>query len=367
MVSNIELLLKNNFDYFLKLVKLGIISEDVACNAVVKEGNSQHIINFALEINYNIEALEDAIIETKDAKVIYRFAQVVKGTDILKLQDAIIKLGNLDVICKFAIHFNKEANIPKLEDALIAHYPYDYNIELDNIYQFALNVVGANILKLQDAIIEKGCTCSEIYSFAKDIKDADIEKLENAIIKSFKYSFDYFRAIKSVCKFALLPGADISKLEDAVINRGITAGIYEFARAVPNANVLKLEDAIIEIGDSRDLSYIYNFALSVPGTDISKLEDFVIRYDTGAYIYVFTYNVEGANKEKLNKARMDLSQYDKKLENINSKFRDNPTILKLLDLLAKEDDNTMLESQDTYANLFQEDKGVARKLEKNPN
>lgn len=362
MNRNVELLLKENFEHFLKLVELGIISKDVACNAVVEEGNSNHILTFAYRINYNIKALEDAIIETKEAPDIYRFAFRVKGADITKLEDAICNLGNLDIIYYFA--FNKKANISKLEDALIAHYPYSYNIELDKIYQFALNVEGANILKLQDAIIEKGCSCSEIYSFAKEIKGADIEKLEDALIKSFKYCTDVYNSIKSVCKFALLPGANIEKLEDAVIKKGRMYDISSFASHVPNADILKLEKAFIEIGRRRDLSCIYSFALSVKGADTSKLLDFVVKYDTGEYLYNFEYNVKGVDERKIYKARANLEQRNEEFDNIISKFRDNPTILKLLDLLANEEDAKILESQATYAELFEDDKGISRKLEK---
>ena len=51
------------------------------------------------------------------------------------------------------------------------------------IYSFASNVKGADIEKLQDAVIKAG-DAEYMYYFARDIKGADIQKLKKAIKKA---------------------------------------------------------------------------------------------------------------------------------------------------------------------------------------
>ena len=114
------------------------------------------------------------VIETKDAGYIYNFAKNVKGVNIEKLENAII-----------------ETKAPFY------------------IYFFALNIEGANIEKLENAIIETK-SAWYIYQFARDVKGANIEKLENAIIAT--------KLVKFMQEFALnVKGANIEKLKNAII------------------------------------------------------------------------------------------------------------------------------------------------------
>ena len=85
------------------------------------------------------------VIETKDAKYIYNFAKNVKGVNIEKLENSIIETN----------------------DAMY-------------IYQFARDVKGANIEKLENAIIETK-NVEYIYLFARDIKGVNLYKFLNEI------------------------------------------------------------------------------------------------------------------------------------------------------------------------------------------
>ncbi len=69
-------------------------------NKVIKTKNAGYIYSFAEYVNgaNNIEKLENSIIETKDAWYIYLFAKDVKGANIEKLENAIIEINNPSLI-----------------------------------------------------------------------------------------------------------------------------------------------------------------------------------------------------------------------------------------------------------------------------
>ena len=272
MNSNIKLLLKNNFNYFLRLVELGIIDINIACNDVI---------------------------EYKEP----------------------------DYILEFARRFGNNSNIRDLEDAIISTYNAQY-----------------------------------IYAFACNVESADILKLEDALINVFLYTVCCHNDFEILCAFADITGADISKLEDAVIKKNKALYIFDLAKKVKGANILKLENAIIATGD---LLYIFVFARDIDGANIPKLEDAIIKYDVmdGAYIERFIDEVSGANIEKLKESLKVLNEKNK-IAYINSKFKDSPNLIKLLKLLENEETDVILESRTTYTKLFQEDVGATRKLTK---
>ena len=118
-------------------------------------------------------------------------------------------------------------------------------------------------LSHQDEVIAYA-KASAIRHFAQIVKGADIPKLQNAIIDSADASEFVFFA-------RFVKGADITKLEDAIIALNNPSQIRHFAACVKTANIAKLQDAIIAIGD------IYEMKM-------------------------FLAQVKGANKDKLNKA-----------------------------------------------------------------
>ena len=238
------------------------------------------------------------------------------------------------------------------------------NVELllKNNFDYFLKLVELGIIKdLEDAIISTH-NVSYIYAFACDVERADILKLEDALINVFLYTVCYRNDFEHLCAFADITGADISKLEDAIIKKNKAFYISEFAKKVKSANILKLENAIIATGV---LLYIFVFARDIKGANIQKLEDAVIKYDVidGAYIGRFISEVTGANSEKLKKALKVLNEKNK-IAYINSKFKDSPNLVNLLCYLENEETDVILASKKTYTKLFEEDKGIARKLEK---
>ena len=116
MNKNIKLLLKNNFEYFLKLVELGIIDIDIACNSIIEYKEPDYILEFARRLGNkrNIRDLEDAIISTHNAQYIYAFACNVESTDIIKLEDALKVLNEKNKIAYINSKFKDSPNLIKL-------------------------------------------------------------------------------------------------------------------------------------------------------------------------------------------------------------------------------------------------------------
>ena len=92
--------------------------------------------------------------------------------------------------------YNADITISKLEDIEIK------TGNAKNIYMFAKNIKGANILKLTDAIIETG-NAKYIYMFAKNIEEVNILKLADAIIETENVKYIYMFA-KNIIKFIYL-------------------------------------------------------------------------------------------------------------------------------------------------------------------
>ena len=129
-----------------------------------------------------------------------------------------------------------------------------------------------------------------IYYFAKNIKGANIVKLEDAIINTNDAEYLYYFTID-------VKGANIVKLEDAIINTNDARFIYYFARDIKGANIVKLEDAIINTNDSM---YIYYFAKNVKGANINitKLTDAIMMIGNYEYICLIR---EYLKQRKINK------------------------------------------------------------------
>ncbi len=105
---------------------------------------------YAIEgISERFIKLENKVITSKNAKLIYTFACEVEGADIDRLTDAIVATNNAKYIYWFARDV-KGANIEKLTYGIIATGIIDY------IILFARYIPGANMDKLSMAIQKFG-------------------------------------------------------------------------------------------------------------------------------------------------------------------------------------------------------------------
>lgn len=172
---------------------------------IIKEQNSALAFFFALQFEHKRYLMQQIILDNKDYKYAYIFAQNISGADIKALQKIVIDSKKVKYICKFGC-FVKGADSKSLEkwiieskNAKLTHMWIKYvkgikvnkfkNIIINSKrprYLFALAKLltkKSDILQVEDLIIKSKCF-TYIRLFAEKIKLANIEKLEKAIIAS---------------------------------------------------------------------------------------------------------------------------------------------------------------------------------------
>ena len=166
------------------------VTEKRLCISMVdKYGNYRKYVS-----GNTVEELVDGLIVTNDASFVDWF--IKQGYDYTLTPKQLNALSNIienskkiQYVCDF-VNYVEGANIEKLQDAVIATNNAPY------IYTFARDIQGANIEKLQDAVIATN-NAEDIYDFAKDIKGANVRKLWKVIkttkdLRWKKYFKNYF-------------------------------------------------------------------------------------------------------------------------------------------------------------------------------
>ena len=166
---------------------------------------------------------------------------------------------------------------------------------------FARDIKGANIRKIENAIIKNG-NARDIYDFAREVERSNKKKLTKAFMNSI-----YFEEESLLWNFAFLPKVDLDVINDtllnkcidkdipvsvitnyvnslqyykqlpidkftiAVIKRGRPWDIVDFAKNTENALVDELADALIQMECREKKYWLYEFMLKVKNAPISKL------------------------------------------------------------------------------------------------
>ena len=178
-------------------------------NEIIKDKDSAFAYFFTMEFPYKIYLMQQLILDNKDFKYAFLFAQNVPGCNIKKIQKLIIDSKKIKYICKLAC-FVKGVDLKKIEPLILkskkaqyAHmwmkYIKNYNMNkfkkiiLDSKkprYLFALAKQTSDpkeIYLIEDLII-KCKSCFYIRLFAEKIKLANIDKLEQAILATNDFS-----------------------------------------------------------------------------------------------------------------------------------------------------------------------------------
>lgn len=137
-----------------------------------------------------VAKFEKVVINSGDINVICDFANDVKGANVLNIANSLIKKHDTDSIYRF-ITSVKRIDVTKIRRALI---------ELNDSKIICELAKGQknNVLELEDKMLEIG-EAKDIYNFACKVKDANIPKLEEAIIRTrnVKYINKFFEKIQS--------------------------------------------------------------------------------------------------------------------------------------------------------------------------
>ena len=179
----------------------------------------------------------------------WNFIVGVPSANIEKFENAILKTKDFYTICRhFAKH--KDANVKRIINFVLDEYKKDKENKKDvRIYPDCFAVLAQvadkeDLETLTDVLISSH---SNLFGFLATIPGINLEKIENVVVER-KY-------VQSALAIAYnVPTANIEKLEDVVIKFGSVYDIMEFALIIPNANLdviiselLKRPDALTTV------------------------------------------------------------------------------------------------------------------------
>lgn len=194
-------------------------------NEIIKENDAALAYFFTCDYPYKVYRMQKVILDNKDPKYAFLFAQNIKHCDIKALQKVVIDSKKTKYICKFAC-FVKGANRKPLEDLIIKSKNVKY-----------------------------------AHMYLKHVKTADVDKFKNIILNSNKprYLFELAKHIDD--------NKTISRIEDLIIKTGSFTYMRLFAEKIKTADIEKIEQVIL---DSDNVSEIKKFAKYVKKSKMKK-------------------------------------------------------------------------------------------------
>jgi hypothetical protein len=190
---------------------------------IIQDKNPALAYFFSTEFSYKPHLMQQIVLEAKNPKYCFLFAQNIKNCDIKALQKIVVESNNTKYICKFAC-FVLEAEIKPLEQIILTSKNVRY------AHMLLKHVKGTNILDIKNIILtsEKPRYLFELAKHTKDPKD--LAQIEDLIIKA--NSFTYMRLMAEKIK-----GANIDKLEQAILDTHNIPEIKKFARYVKRSKM----------------------------------------------------------------------------------------------------------------------------------
>lgn len=152
---------------------------------ISEEELNKKIINFK-RVNNGYDEIEMFRLAIKDNDIL-KINSLIKSMDnytlnyigVHEIVDCLILTGNAESIYNIATRISDINEIHRLENAIVETMDTRY------ICLFAQNIIGANIRRLQDAVLVIGKATGngiDIYMFAKNVNGADKEKIEDSVI-----------------------------------------------------------------------------------------------------------------------------------------------------------------------------------------
>jgi geranylgeranyl pyrophosphate synthase len=187
-------------------------------NEIIKAGDSALAYFFATEFMYKQYRMQKLILDKRDAKYAFMFAQHVRNCDVKALQKLVMDSNKIKYITRFACHV-KNADKSPLEDLVIKSKKVKY------AHEYLKHVKTADVNKFKEVILSSGKP-RYLFELAKHLKNQeDINQVQDLIIASG--SFTYMRLFAEKVKTA-----DVDKIEQAVLDRDNSDEIKKFAKYV---------------------------------------------------------------------------------------------------------------------------------------
>ena len=181
--------------------------------------------------------LKKYAIENNSLYVAYRIAILCADKRIRcpELEDIIVESGNSYFILNFAINAY-DANVRRLQDAIIK------TKNISDIAKFGCFVRGSD-RKVIEELVANANSARGAYYYLRFSAACDVNKLKPVILKSKRPRYLYELALKLTDK------AEIKMIQDLIIKSRSPLYMRLFAQNVPGADILRIEDAVIATKD----------------------------------------------------------------------------------------------------------------------
>ena len=186
----------------------------------------------------DLDKLQKALIETKDAKHCYLLAKHSSWADIDALQDVVIEYGEDYYLLAFAENVG-DADVRRLSRALADRGNYKYLLKL------AVKMPDKIDVEYVQNFILKSDNMSDLLLFAANVKDANYDLLLDRVIEKR----DSYICFKFIVEF---PWINVKKAEKALVEWGSPVWCYKLVKHIPGVNK---EELIQSIMLKHDLQY----------------------------------------------------------------------------------------------------------------
>jgi hypothetical protein len=205
--------------------KLSIEELEKLQTEIIKTNDSALAYFFVTEFNYKPHRMQQVILDNKDAKYAFLFAQNIPNCDIKALQKLVVDSKKTKYICKFAC-FVQGAERPSLENIILKSKNAKY------AHMLLRHVKGLDITRFKEIILASGKP-RYLFELAKHLKDSDeLSEIEDLIIAAKSYT--YMRLMAEKIKLA-----NVEKLEQAVLDLDDVNEIKKFAKYVKRSKMKK--------------------------------------------------------------------------------------------------------------------------------
>jgi flagellar hook-basal body complex protein FliE len=144
-------------------------------NDIIKNKKASFAYFFTIDYGLNPHLMQKVILDKKNAKYSFLFAQNVVNADIKALQNVVVQSGQIKYIDKFDANI-KDADHKLLRTLILASAKPQYLLELAK-----RSTSKKEIEKIEDELINLGAY-RYMRLFATTIKSANVEKIEKAIL-----------------------------------------------------------------------------------------------------------------------------------------------------------------------------------------
>lgn len=247
-----------------------------------------------------VDELIDAFESLKDGEFIAKFVEEFSNLteeELKRLDKIVLTTDDAKQISKYALMRREIKDLAAFEDKLI---------ELKNptvIREFTGYVKGVNAFKMTEGMVQSK-DAYQTLRFYKETKDADSKKIKQAIFELQDSGYIYKFFVTKMNKGEEITQDDISEAEKIIIDSkedddDKMRTIISWAADIKGANISLLEDVIVE---SKIPTKIRLFAEKVTGADIKRLENEIIESNDAANMYYFATGVKDADVDRLIKA-----------------------------------------------------------------